>query len=468
MIDKAAALVVLALGALPACGLAPHDHDRPALPGDGVTGFSPVGPIQFCIKQALVVAPAVAVGNGISVCVPDSRQPSPCAADADCTAPEQCDCGRCVVHACSISALGCADQQVCVNNQCTTQCLTDSDCAAGFTCRGGGCARPCNGDGDCPYGELCDTLSNVCHVNLCGSFGQNCANGEHCEGLEEVGEIHEPLAVSTPQGERYYLELRQGANASIYRARAEEQLYWVADPADPVLSATEPSDKGAVGAPAIAREGSEWVLYFVSADGASIDRATSTDGVQFKRDANPALVANAKGWESGRVSSPSVVALGGESYLLYEGGQGAGIGVATLAGGRATRLGSSPVIDQGNVQDPVFWRGISRVGTPDAVLVGDVVRIYFTARGTEGGEATQLGQPRPADPNDSIGMFTTRDFKHFDAFPDGPVYARRTNIRSYLGESEPFVSVGTSRTLMYYVTSDASGAVSGVALAASN
>lgn len=461
---RRSAVVLGLVCALSACGLAPHDHNQPALPGDGVTGFTELGPVQFCIGQSQVVAPAVAVGNGISVCVPNSRQPSTCTVDADCTAPEHCNCGRCVVQACN--TLACGEKQVCVGNQCTTQCLTDRDCGAGFKCRGGGCARPCNGDGDCPYGELCDTLLNVCRVSLCGSFGQSCAPDERCEGLETVGEMHEPFAVSTPAGERYYLELRQGTSASIYRARAKQELYWVADPTQPVLSAT-PSDQGAVGAPALVRDGSQWTLYFTSAHGASIDRATSNDGVHFNRDATPVLVARASGWENGRVGSPSVVELGGQSYLLYEGGRGGGIGVATLGGGRATRLGPAPVIDASNVQDPVFWRGISEVGTPDAVRVGDVVRIYFTARGTEGGEAMQQGQPRPADPNDSIGMFTTRDFRHFDAFPDGPVFARRTNLRSYLGEREPFVSVGTERSLIYYVTSDAKGKVSGVSLAAS-
>lgn len=462
------ALAALTLGVLPACGLAPRDHNGPAWGGDGVTGFTSLGSVQFCIGPSRVAAPAVSGASGVSVCVPNARRPRSCAVDADCPALEHCDCGRCVVRACNASSPNCGGQQVCAGNQCTTQCTINRDCAAGLECRGGGCARPCSGDGDCPYGELCDTLSNVCHVSLCGSLGRSCASDDRCEALETVAEMHEPFGVSTPQGERFYLELRRGGSASIYRARAERELYWVADPSQPVLSATEPSDHGAVGAPALVREGSRWLLYFASANGASIGRAVSSDGVHFKRDASPLLIARATGWEDGRVSSPSVVAVGGQSYLLYEGGKGAGIGVAALSAGRATRLGARPVIDPGQVEDPVFWRGISRVGTPDAVRVGDVVRIYFTARGTEGGLATAEGKPVPADPNDSIGLFTTRDFKRFDAFPDGPVFARRTNLRAYLGEREPFVSVMASRTLLYYIASDASGrAVSGLALAAS-
>jgi hypothetical protein len=276
--------------------------------------------------------------------------------------------------------------------------------------------------------------------------------------------MHEPFIVGSGDSERAYLALHTGTKSAIYRARLETAERWVADPDQPVLAA-DAADLDQVGAPALVRSGSGLTLYFAGAGGARIERATSGNGAGFSRDPTPVLVADPGGWEQGRVSSPSVVSFHGTTYLLYEGGQGAGIGLARIAGGQAQRVGNEPLIAPSTVED-IFWRDVTAVGTPDAIVVDGVVRIYFTGRGAEGADAVDQGNRLPAEINDSIGLVTTRDFVKLSRFPLGPVFARRTNLRAYLGEREPFVRVDGARTRLFYVAGDADGSVTGLAFAA--
>ncbi len=457
-----ALLAVAGAAPLASCGLAPARKSTPVFSGDGISGFEDVGPVEFCVGRTRVVTPHVADGAEVAFCVNNSRKPRSCSTDADCTTPEHCYCGGCAVHGCDITGRGCAEDEVCAGNRCTQRCLTNADCPQGLVCDGGGCGRPCSRDGDCPYGTLCDSLSSVCRVSLCNSF-QPCGSTQRCEAQEQVGEMHEPFMVGSGSSQHAYLALEAAGKSAIYRARVETPQRWVADPDTPVLEA-QAADQDQVGAPALVESGSGFTLYFTSSGGARIERATSSNGTSFSRDATPVLVADAGGWENGRVGSPSVVSFRGTTYLLYEGGQGSGIGLARIEGGQAQRVGAGPLITPSMVED-AFWRDVTAVGTPDAVVVDNVVRIYFTGRGAEGADAVDQGKRLPAEINDSIGLFTTRDFKQLSRFPLGPVFARRTNLRAYLGEREPFVGIDGARTRLVYVTGDAAGNVSGLGLA---
>ncbi len=64
----------------------------------------------------------------------------------------------------------------------------------------------------------------------------------------------------------------------------------------------------------------------------------------------------------------------------------------------------------------------------------------------------------PADPNDSIGMAASKDGVTFVPYPAGPVLARVTNLRSYLGEREAAVRLlpGGGATITF-VSMDATG-----------
>jgi len=456
-------VAVAAAAPIASCGLAPSMDTTPVFSGDGIAGLEAIGPIEFCVGRARVVTPSVADGAEVAFCVDAGRKPASCGSDADCSAPEQCYCGRCEVHGCDITGRGCSKDEVCQGNRCTARCLTDSQCPQGFVCDGGGCGRPCGKDADCPYGELCDSLDSVCRVSLCDAF-TSCGPGQRCEPQEQVGEMHEPFVVGSGDSERAYLALHTGTKSAIYRARLKTPERWVADPAQPVLAA-DAADLDQVGAPALVQSAAGLTLYFASAAGARLERATSSDGASFSRDPTPVLVADPGGWERGRVGSPSVVSLHGTTYLLYEGGQGAGIGLARMAGDQAQRVGSEPLIAPSTVED-MFWRDVTAVGTPDAIVVNGVVRIYFTGRGAEGADAVDQGNRLPSEINDSIGLVTTRDFVKLSRFPLGPVFARRTNLRAYLGEREPFVRVDGARTRLAYVAGEADGSVTGLALAA--
>ena len=207
---------------------------------------------------------------------------------------------------------------------------------------------------------------------------------------------------------------------------------------------------------------------FFATGGAAIARALSTDGGRtFARDALPILVAESA-WEKGSVGSPAAVVRDGETLLFYEGGPRAGIGLARVdAAGHAARVGDHPVIAPADVDDPAFWRGVTEVGAPYAVVAGDAVRVYFTARGIEGLDATAGDAALPADANDSIGLMTTRDLARFEAHPGGPVFARVANLRAYLGEREAAVRLveGGPAEIVFVATDSAGKIVSGLARA---
>jgi hypothetical protein len=195
---------------------------------------------------------------------------------------------------------------------------------------------------------------------------------------------------------------------------------------------------------------------------------SSDEGRRFLRDPAP-ILASTEPWEAGRVGSPSAFDRGGEVMLAYEGGVGAGIGLSRIRGGVAERVSPDPVVTPAMVLDPIFWRGVTSVGAPYGVVPpdGSSVRIYFTARGAEGSDALSSEGTLPADINDSIGMVASRDLVTWDRFPAGPVFARVTNLRAYLGEREAAIRLPSGAAPeIYFVGGDASGdVVNGVAAA---
>jgi len=121
------------------------------------------------------------------------------------------------------------------------------------------------------------------------------------------------------------------------------------------------------------------------------------------------------------------------------------------------------------LEDPLFWRGVQRVTSPFAVERDGAMLLYVAARGAEGSDAqVAAGGVYPADVNDSIALLASRDLVAWDRFPTGPVLARRTNLRTYLGELEPAVMFLDEGAWLVYVGADASGvATTGLGLAIS-
>jgi hypothetical protein len=458
-------LLLLASPALAACGLLPSPPPPPPFPGDGVAGFGGASPVELCLGTARVVSPDL-TGGALSVCVPGAARAAPCSAEGDCSGIELCVCGRCIVQACDFGS-SCGDGRVCKDQRCTAGCTADADCTAGETCNAGGCARPCSGDGACHHGERCDPLSNVCVAELC-SDTLPCAPGDTCEAESSPGYLHEPELVTVGDADVAYVELRtsgQGATASIYRARVDVGGHWTADPGEPVLASS--MGQGA-GAPSVIVDGQTVEMYFAVGDGQAIARAVSSDGgLTFTPDAAPVLVADpSAAWEKHWVGSPSVVRFQGKTLLFYEGGPRAGVGLARLDSGGAVRLGG-PVVTPATVEDLLFWRDVTEVGAPYAVVSGPVLRVYFTGRGVEGSDAVSGGVPIPADPNDSIGMAASLDGTTFSVYPTGPVLAQVTNLRAYLGEREAAVRLlsGGGATITYVATDATGTSESGLAQA---
>lgn len=451
-------LLLLAI-ALPCCGLLPSSETLAPFPSDGVTGFGDAEPIEVCLGTARVIAPDASSGAG-AVCVPEGASGKACTSDDACSGIERCICGRCIVEACQ-GGNACGEGRVCRDRRCTKACTTAADCGDGEVCSAGGCARTCGGDGDCHFGERCDALDNTCVAKLC-SDAIPCGPGRRCEAESVAGELHEPEIVSVGGEDVAYVELRPfgGAPSAIYRARVDSPTRWTAEPAEPIVAA----DMESVGGPSALVDGRRVELYFALGEGAEIARAVSTDGGKsFVRDADPVLTAQ-DGWEQGWIGSPAVVRFEGATYLFYEGGPRAGIGLARLDGSKATRVSNEPIVTPERVNHPVLWHDVTEVGAPYAVVAGDALRVYFTGRGVEGSDAIVADASVPADANDSIGMAASVDAKDFVLYPSGPVVARVTNLRTYLGEREAAVRLrdggGAEIT---FVAADASGkSVSGL------
>lgn len=454
------ALTALVLGA---CGLAPAPAPSSPFPGDGTAGFGDASPVELCLGTARVVSPDAAGGAG-ALCVASGSAGRACTADAACSGIERCICGRCVVQACDGST-PCGAGQVCAGKRCTLACTADADCSPGEVCSTGGCARPCASDAACHHGERCDALNDVCVTKLCSS-ALPCAPGDTCEAEEVTGSLHEPEVVSIAGAGIAFVELRDqapGTPAAIYRARVDGPGRWTADPAAPVLQGPTGEDAGA---PSVLVDGATVEMYFALGGGQAIARAVSTDGGRtFTPDATPVLVPGAP-WENGWVGSPAVVRFQGATMLFYEGGPRAGVGLAILGDGGAVRSGAGPILTPAGVTDAVFWRDVTEVGAPYALVAGDVLRLYFTGRGVEGSDSITGTTAVPAPANDSIGLAASRDGSTFSLYPTGPILARVNLLTDYLGEREASVQLvpGGGATITF-VSTDTAGAESGLAQA---
>lgn len=431
------------------CGLLPAEPDAP-FPADGVGAFGDAAPVEVCLGTARVVAPALATGAA-ALCVPEGAVFRACAADGDCEGIERCICGRCIVEPCQ-GAGSCKGGTVCRGKRCTLACGADADCKAGERCVSGGCARTCGRDGDCHAGEHCDGLDDVCVTSLCGSGG-TCGSSSHCEAVAEVAELGEPTFLGSEP--RAFVSLSRAGEVGIFGVAIDSAERWTILGEEPVL--VVPGETH-ISAPSVVRRAEKLELYAEVGAPPHIARAISTDdGATFSIDVDPLLVA-LEPWEAGAVGSPSAVDFDGRTYLFYEGGSGAGIGLVEIADGKAERLGEGPVVSPADVEDPIFWRGISAVRAPFAWVMDGAVRLAFTARGVEGFSATGPSGELPPDANDSIGLASTTDLTTYSFFPTGPVYARLVNLRAYLGEREASVLIGPSGAEMVFVSSDATGA----------
>lgn len=433
-----------------ACGLAPSEETPAPFPADGVGAFQDASPVEVCLGTARIIAPSLATG-ATALCAPTGRKAEVCAGDGDCRGLEKCICGRCIVEPCQGGA-ACSDGEVCRGKRCTRGCASDGDCEPKERCISGGCARTCQNNGDCHYGEKCDSLDDVCVTALCGSGG-TCGSGALCEAVAEISDIGEPTYLADEP--TAFVELSRNGTRAIYRSTVVTPHAWRIEPTKPVIDIV---GETIVGAPSILRRGANLELYAAVGNPSRIVRAYSGDnGQSFVVDMDPVLVA-AETWENDSVGSPSAVEFKGTTYLFYEGGARSGIGLARITEAGAERTQPNPILSPEAIQDAVFWRDVKNVGSPQALVVDDTLRIVFTGRGIEGFSATSGMVNLPPEANDSIGLAATTDLQSFSLFPTGPMYTRLVNLRAYLGESEASLRLGPANGAeMVFVSSDASG-----------
>jgi hypothetical protein len=450
-----------------ACGLLSPDAEPVPAARDPWVGFVEGRPVEVCLSGTRLVSPSVATGGSLSLCVQRGSRARPCADTSSCGAGETCVCGRCVTRACR-DKTECHDDEVCQGGRCTARCAADSQCPAGHACNGGGCAKRCASAADCAYGERCSALDEMCIAKTC-SETVACSGDDECVPQEQLGELREPHLVILRGAKLAYVEIRTELSSTrhgcaIYRAKVTGEGRWDVDPPQPVV-APGPDDDECVGAPSAIVRGNGVRLYGARGDGRAIFRAWSSDGVSFQRDAADVLGPR-WGWEGGWVGSPGVADFAGATVMLYEADRGRAVGIARVdeATGAATPVSwIAPSV----FLDPVFWRATSRVGSPFPIVRGETLLAYLAVRGVEGSDAVaQSAGVYPADANDSIGLLGTRDLKRWERFATGPVFARRTNLRTYLGEREPALLAEGDATTMVYVGADATGqAVTGLGLA---
>ncbi len=431
-----------------------------ALPGEGKADFGEAFPIELCLGSARIV-PFSEAEQSAGLCVPQMAAARICEADAECAGIEKCVCGRCIVQACQ-GAASCEKGLVCRGKRCTIACASDSGCAADERCISGGCARACGSDAQCYAGERCDSLDQVCAVKLCGG-ALSCAPGDACEAVRVGGELREPNLIKLDGKSIAFFEMRGAGSpqsGAIYRARVDSRLRWTVEPEFPVLSPAD--NEFRIGAPSLRiLDGEKLMLYAEVGEGdegARIVRAISSDGgLHFERDAFFSFEPSAGSWEAGRVASPSAFSFKGGDYFFYEGAKGAGIGLARVLKNSAERVYDQALITSLQLEDKFFWRGITNIGAPHAMVVDEVLYVYVSARGAEGADTLAEGENKPALLNDSIGLLASRDLQRFEAFATGPVFARTVNLRTSLGEREASVELLEDKAAIVFVSADASG-----------
>ena len=455
------------------CGFGPTDSFTGRRIGDGVAPYTDHGEVRICAGNDRLGSPTSMAGGFCDRPIPGA----PCDADADCRSRERCVCGVCTVQFCSSSA-ECGFGRVCsfVDNRCDRPCASRADCATGESCINQVCrSGPCSADSQCQTGERCGTATpRRCVVDPCESDSA-CTmfpGRTSCKIQRRPRAAREPTVLLDPGARRPFLMFlaldEPSGTTAIYRADSDDGVSFTLDPADRAVLLPVAGDLGKADAPSVVRDGATLVMYFESA-GASIARATSMDGGRsWSRSpaVNDGRVLSASGgWEGGRVGAPAAALSGsGATLLFYEGGAGAGVGLAVAPPGSSSfaRSGDGRVLAPAAAADPVLWRGVDAVASPFAdVRPGaragtDQVRVWFAARGMESAAAKKLGVLTPIPANFSIGFasstFDGAKLGTLVPHPWNPVFDRIEGFLVHPSELSPAVIEVPEgeRYLLYY------------------
>ena len=134
-----------------------------------------------------------AAGAGLTVAGGTTHALSSCQTGSDCPGTMECFAGTCSVPIACKNTRDCSAPLVCsepLTGHCV-ECVTEAECADGFSCVGNACRDACDSDNDCiGAGLLCDRASDRGHCAECLVAG-DCADGRacvdgRCEASEDV------------------------------------------------------------------------------------------------------------------------------------------------------------------------------------------------------------------------------------------------------------------------------------------
>jgi hypothetical protein len=466
---------------------------------DGVAPWTvPDRPVVLCeapLVRVVAPGPGGVTPRIAGACVaPTLAAPAPdCAGDADCNRRERCLCGACFAALCTSdddspcgAALSCVQSSPTNSTvkRCLPPCAADADCGAGETCDeqadgNRACVGTCDADTACARGERCNG-SGRCVVSLCDSVDTACSGGLTCAVQGAPGLAAAPSALAAavdlaPFGGG------QGEGVSLYFAR-DGALYGAASldgftffiagqdaggapPPAPLAAPASAWEGAALGGPSVAvGDDGALRLYYDAGDGAGIGLLVAAGDGTFARAGPAPVLAAADSFEGTAVRAPAILrdGLSGDWLLFYEGGAGAGIGVARSPDGASFTPAPAPVLTPADVEDPVYWHDVTRVGAPFAAFEVDAAgapryRLWFAALGIESGDALFMGMTDPAQPNESIGYAESRDAAVFTPYPFDPVFDRPVAAVNHLREDQPTLVRRGSAFWLYFDARDESG-----------
>jgi hypothetical protein len=420
---------------------------------DGIGPFRHAARVEICFGTAELVAAAPSSGEQ-GVCRPAQAAEKACATQAECQSREACVCGRCTAKLCQFSR-DCPAGSSCGGSaprRCVQRCVTAGDCSQGEICLDAVCSASCENAGSCQQGELC--LGGRCVVIACGPAGPSCGDGERCDLALEQGQVRAPSVLVHGSRTVLYAGLeRSDGTTAILRAESDDGRRFRAVPDVPVL--VPATGQTRVAAPAALAEPGGVSLFFEVDDARAIHRAFAPDGITF--DAATEAIVPAAAWEAGRVGSPGAVRVGGALFLLYEGGDGAGIGAYWDDGSGLRAVADAPLLTRESLEQNV-WTAIERIGGPSPVVAegalgNDALRVFFAGRGRE------LSAPKPADGGPapvngsiavaaatlaSVGPGITLELSRFN-----PVLAGIENLAPLVEDQPSIVHVGEEWRLYY-------------------
>jgi hypothetical protein len=446
------------------CGLLGGGKEPDRLSDDLPGPFEQVGPITLCMGGVRLDAPGaigVAGDEPIGLCVSDASEARRCELDSECADRESCMCGTCRVPVCLINA-DCPEDTECTGagHRCQARCLSDEDCPAGELCDPNtlGCTSGCEADTDCSHGEVCSSIRGMCVTVTCTSGG--CSAGRSCDVQRRVVSVGHPALAPREAAAQIWLTV-PGAGIVRFVPSADGNL--AADPSTPVLG--EPLMDPAV----TAGPGGGFLMIVGEEGGARLHALVGTDGIEWSAPVfGSELLGPEQEWEGGWVGRPSVLQHEDGWVLAWEGGPGAGIGLALLgADGVVTRVGDAPIVDVSNAGSDPWWSGLSAVGSPhlfhqDCTAGWSGVALLFEGRGLEW-LGVDPGSGDPPAPNSSIGYARFDGPWSITVDPHNPLFSTNAGIAVTRSEHDPVIVCRPGGFRLHYTASGVeSGASEGL------